>query len=57
MSLSQRVGASPPVHEISHSLCLLRQKVVLIILEAFLACFAKASLKMLNQWISDNQTY
>lgn len=29
---------------------------VLITLKEFLACFAKASLQMFNQWISDNHT-
>lgn len=52
----QQVRASPSAHERSHSLCLLTQKVVLISLKEFLACFAKASLKMFNQWISDNQS-
>lgn len=57
MSQSPWVRASPSAHEGSHNLCLLTQKVVLITLKEFLACFAKASLKMFNQWISDNQTY
>lgn len=51
-------GSEPiPLHMEDLSLCLLTQKVVLITLKEFLACFAKASLKMFNQWISDNQTY
>lgn len=57
MSWSPWVRASPSAHEGSHNLCLLTQKVVLITLKEFLACFAKANLKMFNQWITDNQTY
>lgn len=46
-----------PLHMKDFSLCLLTQRVVLITLKEFLACFAKASFKMFNQWISDYRTY
>lgn len=46
-----------PLYMKDLTVCLLTQKVVLITLKEFLACFAKASLKIFNQCISDNQAH